>query len=72
MQNYQQEAQSQLQKKEAELFQPILEKAQLAIAEVGKENGFIYIFDISSKVVLFQSDKSIDVMPLVKKKLGME
>lgn len=71
IQSYQQEAQSQLQKKEAKLFQPILDKAEKAIKEVGIENGFIYIFDTSSKVVLFQSDKSIDIMPLVKKKLGI-
>lgn len=71
IQNYQQSAQEQLQKKEAQLFQPVLDKAQEAIEAVGKENGFIYIFDISSKVVLYQSDKSIDVLPLVKKKLGL-
>lgn len=71
IQSYQQEAQTQLQKKEAQLFQPILDRATNAIETVGKENGYIYVFDISSKVVLYQSEKSEDILPLVKKKLGI-
>ena len=39
---------------------------------VGAENNLIYIFDISSQVVLFHSDKSIDAAPLVKAKMGIK
>lgn len=71
IQAYQQSAQQDLQKREAELIQPIMEKAKKAIEEVGKENGFIYIFDAGSGVVLYQSENSTDVLPLVQKKLGI-
>jgi len=69
--NFQQLAQQNLQQKEQTLLQPIIEKAQKAIDAVGAENGLIYIFDISSKVVIYHSQKSIDCEPLVKTKLGV-
>jgi|SRR5690554_2943370 len=69
LQNYQLMAQQTLQKKEQELYQPILEKVQRAIDAVGQEQGLIYIFDISSQVVLYYSEKSLDCGPLVKAKL---
>jgi outer membrane protein len=53
-------------------MQPIFEKADSAIAEVAKENNLVYVFDISSRVVLYQSNQSVDVLPLVKKKMGIE
>lgn len=69
--NYQQMAQQSLAQKEQQLLSPIIEKVQKAIDEVGAENGFVYIFDISSQVVLYHSDKSTDAAPLVKAKLGI-
>lgn len=71
VQNYQQTAQQDLQKRESELMKPIMDKAKKAIDDVAKENGFIYVFDSSSGVLLYFSDKSTDLMPLVKKKLGI-
>ncbi|ASB48522.1 MULTISPECIES: OmpH family outer membrane protein [Marinilabiliaceae] len=71
LQNFQSMAQQTLSRKEQELYQPILEKLQRAIDAVGEENGFIYIFDVSSQVVLFHSDDSVDCAPLVKAKLGI-
>ena len=58
--------------KEQQLLQPIIEKVQKAIDTVGEENGLIYIFDVSSQVVLYHSDKSIDAAPLVKAKMGIK
>jgi len=72
IQSYQQMAQQSLSQKEQQLLMPILEKVQTAINEVGKENGFVYIFDISSQVVLFHADNSVDAAPLVKAKLGVK
>lgn len=69
IQEFQANAQQDLQKQEADLFQPIMEKAKKAIEEVGKENGFIYIFDANT--LLFKSQESTDILPLVKKKLGI-
>lgn len=71
IQNYQQTAQDELQKRETSLFNPIMDKAKKLIEEVAKENQLIYVFDTSAGVVLYQSDKSIDILPLVKKKLGI-
>jgi len=66
------QADQQLQQKQQELMQPIFSKADSAIAEVAKENNLVYVFDISSRVVLYQSNQSVDVLPLVKKKLGIQ
>jgi outer membrane protein len=70
--NFNMLAQQNLQQKEQQLLQPIIEKVQKAIDAVGAEKGLIYIFDISSKVVIYHSDKSIDCAPLVKAKLGVQ
>jgi len=72
MQNYQVNAQQQLQQKQAELLQPVFDKAEAAVEEVAKEEGLFYVFDVGSNVVLYKSNQSIDVLPLAKKKLGLE
>jgi outer membrane protein len=71
IQDYQGTAQQNYAKKESELLQPILNKANKAIQEVGKENGFTYIFDISTGAVVYFAENTTDVMDLVKKKLGI-
>ncbi len=72
IQNYQVTAQQQLQKKQAELLKPVFEKAEKAVADVAKEKGLIYVFDIGTKVVLYKSNESLDVLPLAKAKLGIK
>ena len=72
IETYRQQADQQYQTKSQSLMKPIMEKADSAIAEVAKEQGLIYVFDISSKVVLYQSPQSVDILPLVKKKMGIE
>lgn len=72
IQNYQVTAQQQLQQKQSELLAPVFDKAEKAIADVAKENGLIYVFDIGSKVVLYQSSQSVDILPMVKAKLGIQ
>lgn len=71
---FQTNAQTQMQDKQVELFTPITEKADKAIRDVGKENGFVYIFDVSppSQVSYFDETKSTNVMQLVKNKLGLK
>lgn len=68
---YQQSAQKQLQDRNEELFKPIVDRAKAAIAEVAKENGYSYIFDSAVGALLYQED-SDDILPLVKKKLGLK
>ncbi len=74
MQNYQQTAQQQLQQKQSELLKPVFDKADSIIAEVAKEKGLIYVFDASANgsIVLYKSNQSVDVLPLVKAKLGIQ
>lgn len=72
IQSFQQIAMENLEKTQAELMQPIMEKAMNAIKEVGKENGFTYIFDLSQGGILYQADNTEDVLPLVKRKLGLQ
>jgi outer membrane protein len=63
-------ARDKVQKKEQELLNPILDKVSNAIKEVGKENGYTYIFDISLGQILVYPDTE-NVLKLVKKKLGL-
>ncbi len=71
MQNYQESGQQQVQQKYQELLKPLFDKANAAIGEVGKELELMYVFEMGSNVVLYKSSLSIDVLPLVKKKLGI-
>ena len=71
IQAFEQNAQMDLQNKQQEWLRPILEKANKAVRAVAEENGFIYIFDISRGNPVYFSDQSVDIMPLVKTKLGM-
>jgi len=72
IQNYQTTAQEDVQKRQGELLKPIMDKARKAIEDVAKENGYIYVFDASGGLLLYYSDKSTDILPLVKKKLGVK
>lgn len=67
---FQKTAQADLQKKEEKLLQPIIDKAKQAIDDVAKENNYTYVLDSSMGVVLY-SIESDDLLPLVKKKLGI-
>ena len=53
-------------------YGPALEKLQKAIDEVGTENGFQFIFDVSSLNFIVYAEESVDVTPLVKAKLGLQ
>jgi len=67
IQNYQATANQQLQQKQAEVLEPVFDKAEKAIEEVAKEQGLLYVFDTGTRVVLYKSNQSIDLLPLVKK-----
>lgn len=64
-------AQQSLQTKQQELQVPVLDKLRAAIEAVGKEKGYLYVFEVNSGLTLFQSDKSEDITPFVKTKLGI-
>ncbi len=66
----QENAKEDLAKQEQELLTPMIERTDKAIKEVATANDFTYIFDSSTGMVLFY-DKGEDIMPLVKKSLGI-
>jgi len=70
LENYDLLAQQSLMKKQQDLLQPILDKVYRAIEQVGDENGFFYIFDTSTQIVLYVSDTSIDCTQMIKAKLA--
>ena len=72
IQSFQQIAMSDLEATQRRLMQPIMDKVLNAIKAVGKENGYTYIFDLSAGGVLYFAETADDVMPLVKKKLGLQ
>ncbi len=69
---FNQTASADIQKKQQELFTPVIEKVKKAINDVGAENNYLYIFDLGTQSIIYQSPKSNDVTPLVKKKLGLK
>lgn len=69
---FQQQAYTDLQKKQQEYFAPVVEKVKKAITEVGAEGNYLYIFDMSTQNIIYQSPKSNDLTAAVKKKLGLK
>ncbi len=72
IQLFYQTAQQDIQKKQQEYLAPLQQKLIAAIQEVGKENGFTYIFDTSMGAIAYQSADATDISPLVKTKLGIK
>lgn len=70
MEEFQKNAQQQLQDREQELLKPIIDRAKKAIEDVAKERGYTYIFDSGVGALLYQQD-SEDIMPFVKAKLNL-
>ena len=71
IQAFQSSADQDIQKKQQQLYQPIIKKVKDAIAAVGKEYHYTYILDVSQGTVLYY-DNGDDILPLVKKKLGLK
>jgi outer membrane protein len=70
---FQERAQADLQKKEQSLTEPLISKAKNAIEKVAKENGYTYILDSGIGFMLYiDATTAEDIMPLVKKELGLQ
>jgi len=70
-------AQQSLHSKEQQLIEPIFNKINVAIQQVGKENGFVYIFNMdagqgTTPFILFASSEENNVTNLILKKLGVD
>jgi outer membrane protein len=69
---FNQDAQQEYEQMRQLLFAPVYKKANEAITAIGKENGFTYIFDLSSGFIpYFNPEQSVDIMPMAKSKLGI-
>ena len=68
--DFQQQAQADYQKKSAEFSKPVYEKAKKSIDQVAKDNGYKYVLDTSTGLVLY-SEPTDDIIGLVIKKLGI-
>ena len=73
IQNFREMAAKDLQSQQQSKVAPIIEKINKAIQAVGEKEGFTYIFDLSQgNILYFSPSQCIDVLPLVKKELGIQ
>lgn len=70
LQNFEMEVQQKLLVKREELYAPVLEKVRTALDEMGKSQGYTFIFDSSAGGILHASE-SDDLTGTLKSKLGM-
>lgn len=68
---YEQEIQRQVNLKREELLKPLTDKLDKIIEEVAKENGFTLVFDTGAFNAVLYGHDSVDLLSLVKKKLGL-
>ena len=68
-QSYGQDAQQEFNLKQQEVYSPIQKKAIDAIQTVAKANGYTYVIQKENLIVSPPSD---DLLPLVKKQLGLK
>ena len=72
LQQFEQTAQQDLGQMQQTLMAPVYEKAQNAINKVAKDNNLIFVFDTASGSIVYKNDdKSLDLLPLAKKELGI-
>jgi outer membrane protein len=69
VQNWNQTMQQKIQERSEELIKPIRDKAQEAIKTTAKESGYAYVLESAAVLVGPPGD---DILPLVKKKLGVK
>ncbi|MDR1652721.1 MAG: OmpH family outer membrane protein [Prevotellaceae bacterium] len=67
-----QTATADIQKNQQELMQPVVEKVKKAIEQVGADNGYTYIIDESTQVLVFVAPNANDITAQVKQKLSIK
>lgn len=70
--NTRQQAVTEIQNKQQQLMQPVIEKVREAIKAVALENKLTYVFDLGAQSIVYTAPTALDVTPLVKKKLGIK
>lgn len=61
-----------MQKKQADLMNPLIEKARATINKVAAENGLIVVFDTAAGSLAYMDESQmVNIAPAVKKELGI-
>jgi outer membrane protein len=71
IQDFQQSISQELQQKQAELMNPIMEKAQKAVQDLAKAQGIVAVFD-SGSALYFDETAVVDLTPAARKALGIK
>lgn len=71
IQQFQQNANQQLQQRNMELFQPVYIKINQAIKQVAQQNNFTYILELSSGALAYHAPNSQNINPLVMEELNI-
>ena len=71
IEEFQQKAGEDFEKKRTELYDPILKKAEDAVKAVAKEKGYAYVFDTTQPGIVY-FDGGINILGDVKLKLGLK
>lgn len=72
MQDFQNNAQQQVEAKSNEWYKPLTDKARTAVNAVAKEKGYTYVFDSSQGAPLIVSPEGDDLLAAVKVKMGLK
>ena len=72
IQQFEQTAAEELQKYNAQLMEPIIQKVRSAIESVGKEGGYSLVQDKNPQVIFYFDAPVVDITPEVLSKLGIK
>jgi outer membrane protein len=62
-------AESDISNEKEKLYEPILAKADSIVKQIGKENGYTFIYDAAA---LLYADTTLNILPLVKERMGIK
>lgn len=69
--DFESSSQQKVELRKEELYAPILEKANAAIGKVGKDQKLTGVIDTSTGALIYTGDDMVNILPLVKKELGI-
>ena len=72
IQQFEQQADQDLQKMQYDLMSPVLQKIRTAIEAVGKEGGYSLVQNKDAQIILYYDSPVVDITNDVKAKLGIQ
>lgn len=73
IQEFEQAAQADMQKKQDDLMAPIVAKVKDALTKVSKENSILFVLDTANQGIPYYNEAAMtNMLPLVKKSLGLQ